>query len=193
MPPVVAPPNIVAFRKHFRVKLSRLFKENILKLQTTSEQVISQVPDEDTINKIGINIEIGAYNWTIRDAKERRVLRQWKHLSFVTLYIDRCRSLFLNLNESVVFDICTGKYTAIEYSHMFHHQIDMNKWKDVINRVAVSNNAVFNQLTSNSAEVCRKCGMQNVHVYSKQTRSADEPESQFHTCISCGNKWVYSG
>ena len=40
---------------------------------------------------------------------------------------------------------------------------------------------------------CFKCKSKKVFSFSKQVRSADEPMSTFATCISCGNKWVYSG
>ena len=36
---------------------------------------------------------------------------------------------------------------------------------------------------------CRHCGSENVFVYSKQTRSADEATTKFYTCLDCGNKW----
>jgi DNA-directed RNA polymerase subunit M/transcription elongation factor TFIIS len=38
-----------------------------------------------------------------------------------------------------------------------------------------------------------KCGSKRVYSYSKQSRSADEPMSTYATCMSCKNKWVYSG
>jgi DNA-directed RNA polymerase subunit M/transcription elongation factor TFIIS len=38
-----------------------------------------------------------------------------------------------------------------------------------------------------------KCGSKRVYSYSKQSRSADEPMSTYAQCMSCKNKWVYSG
>lgn len=38
-----------------------------------------------------------------------------------------------------------------------------------------------------------KCGSKRVFSYTKQVRSADEPESIFATCCACGAKWTYSG
>lgn len=39
----------------------------------------------------------------------------------------------------------------------------------------------------------KKCGSKRVFSYTKQVRSADEPESIFATCCACGAKWTYSG
>lgn len=36
---------------------------------------------------------------------------------------------------------------------------------------------------------CRKCGSKNVSYYQLQTRSADEPMTNFCTCQSCGARW----
>ena len=36
---------------------------------------------------------------------------------------------------------------------------------------------------------CRKCGSRSTSYYEVQTRSADEPMTQFITCLNCGNRW----
>ena len=40
---------------------------------------------------------------------------------------------------------------------------------------------------------CTKCGNSRTFSYTKQTRSADEPMTTFATCMTCKNKWTYSG
>lgn len=39
--------------------------------------------------------------------------------------------------------------------------------------------------------VCRntKCRARTVNYYTKQIRGADEPETRFFTCVTCGTKW----
>mmetsp|Transcript_2511 Transcript_2511/g.3069 ORF Transcript_2511/g.3069 Transcript_2511/m.3069 type:complete len:308 (-) Transcript_2511:430-1353(-) len=36
---------------------------------------------------------------------------------------------------------------------------------------------------------CEKCGSRNLHHTERQTRSADEPMTQFFQCLECGNQW----
>ena len=36
---------------------------------------------------------------------------------------------------------------------------------------------------------CRKCGSRSCSYYEVQTRSADEPMTQFISCLDCGNRW----
>lgn len=36
---------------------------------------------------------------------------------------------------------------------------------------------------------CKKCSKRKISIYSMQTRSCDEPMTNFYTCVSCGCKW----
>ena len=36
---------------------------------------------------------------------------------------------------------------------------------------------------------CRKCGSRSCSYYELQTRSADEPMTQFVNCLDCNNRW----
>ena len=40
-----------------------------------------------------------------------------------------------------------------------------------------------------SDAVCPKCKNTGAYYLLKQTRSADEPETKFYTCASCGHRW----
>ncbi|WP_188680427.1 transcription factor S [Thermogymnomonas acidicola] len=40
-----------------------------------------------------------------------------------------------------------------------------------------------------SEAVCPKCKHRGAYYLLKQTRSADEPETKFYTCASCGYRW----
>ena len=45
-------------------------------------------------------------------------------------------------------------------------------------------------LVSNSKTAeCFKCKTINVYVRGQQSRSADEPETIFYLCLTCGNRW----
>lgn len=40
-----------------------------------------------------------------------------------------------------------------------------------------------------SEAVCSKCKHVGAYYLLKQNRSADEPETKFYTCASCGHRW----
>ena len=43
------------------------------------------------------NIEIGIYNFTIKEAGRRNVVKKWDNPYFVNIYFDRWRSIYTNL------------------------------------------------------------------------------------------------
>ena len=36
---------------------------------------------------------------------------------------------------------------------------------------------------------CKRCGSRSCSYYEVQTRSADEPMTQFVNCLECNNRW----
>lgn len=36
---------------------------------------------------------------------------------------------------------------------------------------------------------CEKCGNNQAYFHTKQTRAADEPETNFFKCTKCGHQW----
>lgn len=40
-----------------------------------------------------------------------------------------------------------------------------------------------------SEYTCRKCGSNNVNMTTMQTRSSDEPMTEFYKCLNCGHGW----
>ena len=47
----------------------------------------------------------------------------------------------------------------------------------------------LNQEAMTNLFKCRKCGSRETSYYEVQTRSADEPMTQFITCLKCDNRW----
>ena len=85
--------------------------------------------------------------------------------------------------SSIVKDIKEGR-TGWDDPIFDNYKIDQNEEDDFIeNPFQVEEGALQ----------CTKCGSKRTISYSKQMRSADEPASTIATCISCKNKWVYSG
>jgi transcription elongation factor S-II len=42
---------------------------------------------------------------------------------------------------------------------------------------------------TNSFFTCKKCKSKKTTYYQQQTRGADEPMTNFVSCLECGNKW----
>ena len=48
--------------------------------------------------KLAANVEKGIFNYTIKTCKERNIVRKWENKYFVQIYIDRFKSIYLNIN-----------------------------------------------------------------------------------------------
>ena len=162
------------FRSNICKKLSAFFSENM---------------------KHATNLEKGIYNWALKEATNRKVVKKWDNQFFIQIYLDHLRSIFVNLrNEKLVQMVLTGEIKAHELAFMTHHEMKPEKWDEMIKAKIIRDKNKFETTISASTDTftCRKCkGNQCTH-YCQQLRSADEPMTVFVQCISCGNRWKTS-
>ena len=69
-------PNPTSFRENVRVKLNKIIRKK----------------------KLSLNLEKGIFNYSIQTAKQKNIVRKWDNAAFVLIYIDKLRSIILNLN-----------------------------------------------------------------------------------------------
>ena len=144
------------------------------------------------------NVEISIYNYTIKEAKQRKLLRKWSNKNFVMLYTDKFRSVWFNLNSKSYVDnneflekIKCGSIDTRKVGFMTHQEMDPSKWSALIElKMKRDKNKYTVDKSGASKEFkCRKCGKRETNYYQVQTRSADEPMTTFVTCLNCGNYW----
>ena len=63
---------------------------------------------------------------------------------------------------------------------------DDDKLNEVMNRMA----KLLDASGEKALTRCRKCGSTQVITRERQTRGADEPATQFHSCQDCGSLWI---
>ena len=68
-----------------------------------------------------------------------------------------------------------------------------NFYDEIIKDEVEQDNFIENPFEIEEGVLECECGSKRVFSYQKQSRSADEPMSTYATCVSCKNKWVYSG
>ena len=162
------------FRSNIRKKLSSFFSENM---------------------KHASNLEKGIYNWALKEATNRKVVKKWDNQFFIQIYLDHLRSIFVNLrNEKLVNMVLTGEIKAHELAFMTHHEMRPEKWDEMIKAKSIRDKSKFETKLEASTDTftCRKCRSKECTYYQMQTRSADEPMTCFISCISCGNRWKTS-
>ena len=152
--------------------------------------VISKIINNEIISK---NIEKSIYNYCIKESDKRKIPKKWDNVYFVQIYIDRLRSIMMNLenNKKLLDTINNKKIKAHKVSYFSHQDMQPDKWKILINnKKERDDNLYAPKIDANTDNfTCRKCRSKRCSYYQLQTRSADEPMTTFVTCIDCGNRW----
>ena len=138
------------------------------------------------------NLEIGVYNYALKEAITRKVVRKWDNEHFVQLYTDRLRSIYINLqNPDIIEQIHNATITTKSFASMTHHEMLPSKWEPLIQKKIIRDKTKYDTQIEAATDTftCRKCKSNKCTYYQMQTRSADEPMTTFVSCIDCGNRW----
>ena len=138
-----------------------------------------------------INLEIGIYNYTIKEADRHKIVKKWDNSSFVQIYLDHIKSILMNLNENVIEQIKNKEIKAQNVAFMTHQELCPKKWANAIERKTIRDKVKFESKMEATTDTftCRKCKSNRCSYYLLQTRSADEPMTCYVSCLDCGKRW----
>jgi transcription elongation factor S-II len=148
--------------------------------------------DQTELQKTANNIEVGVYNYAIKEATQLNTTKQWDNPAFQQLYTDRLRTIYLNLkNTKFVERIISGELTPQELAYMTHQEMDPAHWKEQIDAKMKRDASKYTERVEATTDMftCKKCHSKKCSYYELQTRSADEPTTIFVTCQDCGKHW----
>jgi hypothetical protein len=141
--------------------------------------------------KHSTNLEKGIFNYTLKEASNRKIVKKWDNPYFVQLYIDRLRSIYSNLSKDIINQINNETIKAHTVAFMTHQEMCPEIWKELIEAKAKrdANKYETNIAAATDTFTCRKCKGNKCTYYQLQTRSADEAITTFVTCLNCSNRW----
>ena len=144
--------------------------------------------------KNSCNLEKGIFNYSLKEAEYRKVVKKWDNKFFVQIYIDRLRSIITNLKGEVLQHINDGTIKPHVVAFMTHQELSPDKWDEMIKAKIIRDKNKFETTISASTDTftCRKCKGNQCTYYQLQTRSSDEPMSVYVSCLNCGNRWKTS-
>jgi len=154
--------------------------------------VIAKINDSINNEKISTNLEKGIYNYTLTMSDEKKLIKKWSNDSFVILYIQKLRSILLNLkNKEVVDKLLLKSFKAHELAFMNHQEMRPDLWEVLIEEKRIKDENKFTpKIEAYTYDfICGKCKSKKCTYYQLQTRSADEPMTTFVTCLDCGNRF----
>ena len=142
--------------------------------------------------KKAINLEKGIYNYALKEATNRKVVKKWDNPYYTQIYLDRLRSIYINLgNELLLSHVKDGTVPVKALAFMTHQEMQPEKWEPLIQAKIKKDKSKYDtqQEAMTDTFKCRKCHSNKCSYYQMQTRSADEPMTTFVTCLECANRW----
>jgi transcription elongation factor S-II len=157
------------FRKNIRAKLAVYFEKE----------------------KYAINLEKGVHNWALKEATNKKVVKKWDNPFFVQIYVDRLRSIYINLkNDDLIKSVNNGEVKSQDIAFMTHQELCPEKWEKLIKAKIMRDKNKFEQTIEANTDsfTCRKCFSKKCNYYALQTRSADESMTLYISCTNCGTR-----
>jgi len=160
-----------------------VFRENL-------QKKYKDVLQDETM---AINMEKAVYNYTIREATQRKIVKKWENRSFAHIYVDRTRTIWINLkNTGFLQKLLSKEISPHDAAFMTHQEMNETHWQELIEKKKILD---ANRFNNNNAEAsttlftCSRCKSNKCTFYSLQIRSCDEGETIFVSCTNCGKRW----
>ena len=162
--------------------------------ESIRKEFIDILDDDEKIN----NLEKGIYNWTLQECDEQGIIRRWDNKEFTDIYIAKVISIYSNLNPEtyvknmyLLDKIKKNLIDPYKVAFMKPHELFPERWKELVESKIKRMKVSFENRTEIATDMflCKKCKQRKTHYYQLQTRSADEPMTQFITCLNCNNRW----
>ena len=166
-----------------KIENPELFRENIRKkLEVT-------LANENN----ALNLEKGIFNYALKEADQRKVIKKWDNHLFVQIYLNHLRSIMTNLSADILKQIESGDIKPHQVAFMTHHEMRPEKWSALIDAKSKRDKNKFevNLSAATDSFTCRKCKGNKCTYMQLQTRSADESMTTYVSCITCSARWKF--
>jgi DNA-directed RNA polymerase subunit M/transcription elongation factor TFIIS len=149
------------------------------------------------VNKTKI-VEDSIFRFACDKSEQRKVIKKWENPIFRKIYINKARSLYINLdknsyisNSSLIKKIFNNKFDLNNIAFMTYQEIFPEHWKQLLDEKYKREMAIYEDKPEAMTDMfkCGRCKQKKCTYYELQTRSADEAMTIFITCVNCGNRW----
>ena len=155
------------------------------------ENIRQKINERFNDEKASMNLEKGIFNYTLKEAEQRKIVKKWDNKFFIQIYLNHLRSILNNLNDKLINEVKSGAIKSHTISFMTHQELDHDKWAELIEVKSKRDRNKFevNIAAATDTFTCRKCKKNQCTYYLMQTRSSDEPMTCFVQCTNCNNRW----
>lgn len=164
--------------------------DNPEKFRSNIKQMLNEILNNE---KNSNNLEKGIFNYSLKESDQNKIVKKWDNAKFVQIYIDRLRSIIMNLKGEVLEHIKDGTIKPHVVAFMTHQELAPEKWAKLIEAKTKRdlNKCESNLSAATDTFTCRKCKGNQCTYYQLQTRSADEPMTTFVTCLLCSARFKF--
>ena len=162
--------------------------DNLQELEKIRDKVTSYIESKLKDKKLASHLEKALYEYTMKRTSLNEV-KMFKYQIFQQRYNYDLGYLVLNIKQ-LEEKVVSGEITYADIFNKDPFILFPDKWEESKKRKSQEDKFLYeSKLISNCDKWCNECKTQNVYFKSAQTRSADEPETIFYTCLSCSNNW----
>ena len=149
-------------------------------------------------DKIAKKIEKGIYDYSIKISHKKGIIKNWNNKIFKDTYINKCLSIYANLNpDSYIGNkrlfqrLIEKEFEPGELASMIPSRLFPERWKTELDAKNKTNKLLYEIRPETSTDIykCGRCKKRMCSYYQLQTRSADEPMTTFVTCLNCSLRW----
>ena len=158
-------------------------------LDELRNSVISYLEGKLKNKKLSPGLEKSLYDYTMSNTSLDEI-KMFKYQIFKQRYNYSLCFIVLNISEFET-KINNEEITISDIFNKTPIELFPEKWEESFKRKKEEEKFLYetNLVSNSKTAMCFKCKEKNVYVKTKQTRSADEPETIFYTCLTCHNKW----
>lgn len=158
-----------------------------------AHKFVSILDDDDRGNAL----ERYVHRWAVQACYERGEGGEWDNPTLLRKYSTKVRDIVFNLtnpdNPSFVNAVLSRDISVKKIPSMTHHEMYPELREHIFYKIEqreIRNLMRDQELCDGSGLFkCPRCRTNNTTYYSLQTRSADEPMTNFVTCLGCENRW----
>lgn len=127
------------------------------------------------------NIEKSIYNFSTEYVNGLGNEPSFDDITFTHVYKQKLLDILNHLEYPEIVKGLKEKKISRNMAYLKPQELLPNKWKDETDDTE--------QEIQEGIFQCKKCGSKKTTYYSLQTRSSDEPMTNFITCVECKNRW----
>ena len=175
------------------------FRQNVRNMfQTIMEKHLDMKNPAIQSMNFAENIEKGIYNSTLINATKHYLVKKWSNPKIVELYKMRVYAIYINIhpnspqgNSNLIERLANFEILPHQLGFMTPEELNPVRWQPLIEdkKKRDSVRFEFNKGAVTDQFKCSRCKNKSCVYYELQTRSADEPMTQYITCIECGHRW----